>query len=233
MGYILPQTYNDICNSNGIECPKVFIETGTFKGGVPHRIMETRANRGINPLLDETFNFYYTIEIDTTICQVASYRYKMFELYGTEISNDLIHSNDRDFSWEGVGQYFNKTLTLFEGDSADVLSELLPTISEPCCFWLDAHSGAQKYGKGIDDCALFRELNVIKDHHIKTHVIAIDDAHLFGQIQYDKKTGEISCDYSDVTVERVTQEIQSIDPNYQVELHAPFNMLMLIAYINK
>lgn len=226
MGYILPSVYKSICDAMHRECPKVFVETGTFKGGVEHRILENNKSK-----LDDIFDLYYTIEIDPDICSIASYRYKMFERYGEHITRDLIHSDDKDFDWIGIGRYFNNRLTLFEGDSAEVLGELLPTISQPICFWLDAHSGAQKYGKGADDVALFRELDIIKKYWIPGSIIAIDDITLFGNIQYDKKTGLPVCDYSHVTIDSVCDRIKNIDINNQIEIIAPFNMPMLIAYI--
>ncbi len=226
MGYITPEVYKGICHSYNIECPKLLIKTGTFKGGICHRILEEN-----NSELDLTFTKYYTIELDEKICRIASYRYRMFERYGNQITKDLIHSDDEDFSFEGIGQYFNSRLTLFQGDSAEVLSELLSTISQRCAFWLDAHSGAQKYARGIDDCALLRELDAIKSHEIKDHLIAIDDVHLFGQIQYDKKTGEISCDYSEITLDVVEDKIREINPEYKIGVYAPFHMPMIIAYV--
>lgn len=224
MGYITPKIYLDFCQYNDVKCPKVFVETGTYKGGVPHRVLENNKSQ-----LDDIFDKYYTIEIDPVICRVASYRYKMFERYGENITKDLIHSDDQDFGWVGIGQYFNSRLTLFEGDSAEVLSELLPTIDRRICFWLDAHSGAQKYGRGIDDVALFRELDVIQKHWIPGSIIAIDDVHLFGTIQYDKKTGAIACDYSNVKMGDVVDRLQAIDINLKVSQIAPFQMPMLIA----
>lgn len=223
MGYILPKDYKSICDSLNRDCPKVLCETGTYLGGITHRILESNKSK-----LDDTFDLYYTIEIDPVICSIASYRYKMFEKYGEYITRDLIHSNDRDFDWIGIGQYFKNRLTLFEGDSAEVLDEILPTISQSICFWLDAHSGAQKYGRGKDDVALFRELDVIKKYWIPGSVIAIDDVHLFGTIQYDKKTGMPSCDYSSITLDSVKDKLYEIDNSFLIEVISPYNMPLLI-----
>ena len=75
---------------------------------------------------------------------------------------------------------------------------------------------------------LLTELDHIKNHHIKGHVIAIDDAHLFGKKQYDK-TGNIVCDYSHVTFDVVKQKILEIDQSYDVGLYAPYDMQMVLA----
>ena len=44
MGYILPEIYKSIVQDANKQLPKVFIETGTYKGGVPHQIIEKTQN---------------------------------------------------------------------------------------------------------------------------------------------------------------------------------------------
>ena len=82
MGYILPEIYQSICHENNLELPKIFIETGTFKGGIPHRMLETYGTF-------DPFEKIYTIEIDEDICKVASKRYKLFEKYFYPSSDPL------------------------------------------------------------------------------------------------------------------------------------------------
>ena len=72
MGYIKPEIYQSICVDMNKEVPKVFIETGTFKGGVPLRMLED--NGTLNP-----FEKIYTIELGYDICKIASRRYKLLE----------------------------------------------------------------------------------------------------------------------------------------------------------
>ena len=71
MGYILPVIYHSISSDHKQDTPKVFVETGTFMGGIPHRMLETNGN--FNP-----FDKLYTIELGEEICKVASNRYKLF-----------------------------------------------------------------------------------------------------------------------------------------------------------
>ena len=146
-----------------------------------------------------------------------------------------MHSDAYDKEWNSDrrrGYYFDNRLQLYNGDSSHTLRKVLASIKERCCFWLDAHSGAQKYARGKVDVPLFEELWAIGEHHIKNHIIAIDDAHLFGKIQKNK-TGHVICDYSEVTLEKVTEKIKEINPKYDVGIYAPYEMPMLIAYVIK
>ena len=220
MGYIKPEIYQSICVDMNKEVPKVFIETGTFKGGVPLRMLED--NGTLNP-----FEKIYTIELGYDICKIASRRYKLLEQGPVE--KHILHTDEMDetFTSNSWQEYFNGKLTLCHGDSAHELKNVLSHIDEPCCFWLDAHGGDIKYAS-TDEVPLLKELEIIKSHHIKNHVIAIDDAHLFGKIQYDKN-GNIVCDYSNVSLEVIKEKILEINPSYDVGVYAPYQMEMLLA----
>ena len=128
MGYILPEIYESLCYDAKIECPKIFIETGTFKGGVPHRIMQTNCEKGIEPILSEFFDMYYTIEIDSNICAIASNRYQLFEKYGAHTTHSQMHTDEMDVLWQGYDTYFNNRLRLEEGDSAERMRKILGAI---------------------------------------------------------------------------------------------------------
>jgi len=222
MGYILPEVYQSICESNDKPMPKIFIETGTYKGGVAHQIIERTKK------LDECFNDYYTIELSEDICKCASRRYKYIEEYDFDPPFDKLHTDEMDQGFNKSQSYFDDRLTLINGDSAVELKNILDTLDEPACFWLDAHSGAQQYAKGNQDVPLLTELDHIKNHHIKNHIIAIDDAHLFGKVQSDKQ-GNVVCDYSNVTFDVVKDKLLEINPSYDVGLYAPYDMQMILA----
>ena len=224
MGYLLPEIYQSICSEHDVKLPKTFIETGTFMGGVPHRVMETYGD-----LI--TFDEWFTIELGEEICQVASKRYKLFEEYNFDTSKFNPHTDEKDLSFKDEGYFFKNKLKLICGDSSQRLKSILLEIDNSICFWLDAHSGPSKYSRGDDDVPLLKELDVISNHHIKNHIIAIDDAHMFGKKQFDSK-GNIICDYTDVTYERVKEKILSINTNYDVGIYNPYNMEMVLAIVN-
>ena len=225
MGYILPEIYQSLSLDFNQETPRVFIETGTFMGGVPHRMLET--NGDLNP-----FEKIHTIELGEEICKVASHRYRLFEKHDGDLSKFNFHVNEKDDSFNGSEYYFDNKLHLICGDSSAQLEILLSEIDEPVCFWLDAHAGASKYARGDDDVPLLKELNVISKHHIKSHIIGIDDAHMFGEVQRDTN-GKINCDYTDVTYERVKENILNINSNYDVGIYEPYDMKMVLAIVNE
>lgn len=103
----------------------------------------------------------------------------------------------RIISIEARKQYFdfcvekfkdNPEVTIVLGESKDVLTEVLSTIEEPVTFWLDAHYCGDININGIQirsfegDCPLLRELEIIGQHHIKTHNILIDDLRIYGHM---------------------------------------------------
>jgi hypothetical protein len=101
-------------------------------------------------------------------------------------------------------------VTILQGDSGEVLSRLLATLSEPCLFWLDAHhsSGATfKTGKGTVLTPIVSELEQILSHPMaQDHVILIDDAREF--------TGEN--DYP--TIGGLQELVPRMKPEFIVEL---------------
>ena len=238
MGYILPDIYWLFCHGHDetsctrnlycagcLQMPKIFIETGTYMGGVPHRMLETYGN--FNP-----FDKLYTIELGEDLCKVASKRYKLYTEYKGDLSKFNFHANALDESFSGSEYYFDNKLKLICGDSSEMLEGVLSELDEPACFWLDAHAGSSKYARGDCDVPLLKELAVIANHHIKNHIIAIDDAHMFGIQQLDSN-GNVMCDYTDVPYERVKEKILSINKNYDVGIYKPYDMEMVLAIVNE
>jgi site-specific DNA-cytosine methylase len=62
----------------------------------------------------------------------------------------------------------NPDIHLLLGDTVKVLGVLLRYIEEPVTFWLDAHKGNGK-------SPLLQELEIIRNHPVKTHTLLIDD----------------------------------------------------------
>ena len=72
-----------------------------------------------------------------------------------------------------------KNVTLFQGDSAERLPELLQEIYKPALFWLDGHYSSGVTASAKTHTPISTELEAILRHPIKQHVILIDDAHCF------------------------------------------------------
>jgi len=90
----------------------------------------------------------------------------------------------------------NPNVHLILGDSGVALEGLLKTIDEPVTFWLDGH-------KGAESTPLLKELEAIKNHPIKNHIILIDDLRDWKMKYHGFNTGslipilkEINADYT-------------------------------------
>ena len=101
---------------------------------------------------------------------------------------------------------FQAEINLYLGDSATALKEILNKVDEPSTFWLDGHGGYPGAGSGIKNCPLYEELDAIKNHHIKNHIIMIDDLRII-------KNG--SWGTSDVNLEGVMNKLKEINPSYE------------------
>ena len=73
----------------------------------------------------------------------------------------------------------NTNISILEGDSSIVLTEICPTLEMPVFFWLDGHYSSDDTGKGEKDCPLLEEVKAIYDLCKQPCVIAIDDVRLF------------------------------------------------------
>lgn len=94
----------------------------------------------------------------------------------------------------------NIYVTLFLGDSALALNEILKDINEPVTFWLDAHYSGGVTQKGENLSSLLDELKTISKHRIKTHTILIDDVNYFNEFGF--------------TTDQVKNEIKNINEKY-------------------
>jgi hypothetical protein len=67
---------------------------------------------------------------------------------------------------------------LLNGDSAQLMPQVLADIAAPSLFWLDAHYSGGLTGRAATDTPIWKELEVVFAHPFR-HVILIDDAHCF------------------------------------------------------
>jgi hypothetical protein len=111
-----------------------------------------------------------------------------------------------------IGDRKDLSINLHLGDSAKLLSEILSDINTQATFWLDGHGGYGEAGAGEKNCPLYEELDIIKKHHIKNHIIMIDDLRIIrGTHGGDRSWGTTS-----VTEEGVTDKLKSINPSYEL-----------------
>jgi hypothetical protein len=115
-----------------------------------------------------------------------------------------IELSDKYFSISTNRFSNNPNVTIVQGDSFKVLPDIISGINEPITFWLDGHHSCGDTALGEYWAPLIQELDVIKDHPIKTHTILIDDmrcweepnpTHGFYKEDIFNKLKEINSDY--------------------------------------
>lgn len=121
------------------------------------------------------------------------------QVYSIEIQPELYYEACKVFEEE----IKESKVFLYKGDSKELLNIILKKIEKPATFWLDAHL-SKNYGEKLsDNCPIIKELNIIKNHDIKTHTILIDDLNCFGAKAHDY-----------ITIEEVQNKILEINENY-------------------
>ena len=92
------------------------------------------------------------------------------EIYSIEL--DLVLAEKAKMRFRGY-----RHVHIFQGDSGQVLPEILKTISEPCLFWLDAHYSQGATAKGELETPIVQELHCILNRENGAEdVLLIDDA---------------------------------------------------------
>lgn len=109
------------------------------------------------------------------------------EIYSIELDEVLFRNAEKKF----VG-YPN--IHILQGQSGQILPEVLKDIDQPCLFWLDAHYSGGSTAKGDLDTPIIQEMECILNHkRANDHIILIDDGRCFigdngyPSLQYLKK----------------------------------------------
>ena len=68
----------------------------------------------------------------------------------------------------------NPNVSIVKGDSFLVLPSIMENVNERVTFWLDGHHSCGDTALGEHWAPLMQELDVIKNHGIKTHTIIIE-----------------------------------------------------------
>ncbi|MCH9613145.1 MAG: hypothetical protein S4CHLAM102_16510 [Chlamydiia bacterium] len=92
---------------------------------------------------------------------------------------------------------------VYFGDSSKDLWKMIKDIREPITFWLDAHVFPPVPGEL--NCPVIEELEQIKRHPIKDHIILIDDLHCCGSQAFDF-----------LTREDFVEKLYEINPDYVI-----------------
>ena len=94
------------------------------------------------------------------------------KIYSIELDNALFENAQTRFRTY-------KHIRLRQGDSGDVLPDVLREVRQPSLFWLDAHYSGGFTAKGEVETPVVKELEAVFHHAAQGHVVLIDDARCF------------------------------------------------------
>jgi hypothetical protein len=126
------------------------------------------------------FNCKTLVETGTFLGDTIWYFRDCFEhLFSIELSHDLAVRAEKRFET-------HSNVKIIEGNSADILKDLLPTLKQPSLFWLDGHYSSEFFlngeyfitARGDSNTPIEKELDTIFRTELD-HIILIDDARLF------------------------------------------------------
>ncbi len=174
------------------------------------------------------------VECTTTSDVFSKYPNSVFietgSYWGEGIDNALTAGFQRIYSIELSPKYaehcrqkfaLTPSVTIVEGDSAVAIKDILDTLDVRATFWLDGHCSLGDTAKGETMTPILQELEHIKQHHINTHTILIDDLRLFGTSEFD-----------DIPVDALITKLLEINPEYTITYengHQEYDVL--VAYI--
>jgi hypothetical protein len=131
--------------------------------------------------------------------------------YGDGVQSAL-NSNYKNITSIEISQKFydigkerfknNPNVNIVLGDSAVILGDIINKYDEQITFWLDGHFSGGDTGHGIEEFPILQELNHIKNHKNKNHIIMIDDIRCWRNYN------------SVLNFENIISFIQSINENY-------------------
>ncbi len=94
-----------------------------------------------------------------------------------ELSEMLHGRNVKDLA-------FVQNIRCHLGDSTDVLPSLLEGLNVPAVFWLDGHYSAGNTAMGPKVTPIMEELQLLRAHNIRDHIVFVDDIRGFGANGY-------------------------------------------------
>ncbi|MDH5300719.1 MAG: FkbM family methyltransferase [Gammaproteobacteria bacterium] len=149
-------------------------------------LQRVKTNSGVlNPeflvLLKKFTGIDVFIETGTFLGETTALASKIFStVHSIELSEDLYNKAKKKFNT-------NNKISIHQGESGDVLNNVLPGINKPIIFWLDAHYSEVQTAKGKKNTPIIEELLAIKNSGVKESIILIDDLRCFVDDKYVKR----------------------------------------------
>ncbi len=130
--------------------------------------------RGMIKAYARQFGCSYLVETGTFFGDTIQAMLDTFErIWSIELAPDLAAAAQRRFAT-------HKHVQIIEGDSSEVLREIVPRLDQATLFWLDGHwNGDELTAKGQTASPLLAELETVLAEPPGRHVILIDDARAF------------------------------------------------------
>jgi hypothetical protein len=114
--------------------------------------------------------------------ETGTYRGDMLERISKKTSVNEILSIELDERLAVEAQFRfrnNAKIRILQGDSGEVLANVMPELPEPALFWLDGHYSGGVTALGATTTPIFAELQAIDSGKRNSDVILIDDIRLF------------------------------------------------------
>jgi len=137
---------------------------------VPHAVKV----RNIMTLAD-IFDVDFLVETGTFRgMMIDACLHRFGQIHSVEIYRPLANDAKRRFA-----PFSN--VCIHEGDSGDILGEILRFQDQRIIFWLDGHYSGEGTGRGLEETPVLREIAAIREHRSKPNndIILIDDARCF------------------------------------------------------
>ena len=128
---------------------------------------------------------------------VEALRSSFQEVYSIELSEKFVRRARTYFR-------YCKNVNILQGDSGDVIGDLIQKVDRPTLFWLDGHWSADETARGKKSTPIMEELGHILNAKDLRHIILIDDARAFGKSE----------DYP--TMDELAEFVHSFRKNIQI-----------------
>ncbi|EKD23708.1 MAG: hypothetical protein ACD_81C00190G0009 [uncultured bacterium] len=169
----LVQNIKNIIKKTPLFKPLTYVKTALVTGQLPVKPPTQEQKKEVIFAYADIYGLTVFVETGThTGDMVESCKNKFKEIYSVELSDDFYAMASSRF----VG---DEHIHLYKGDSGEVIKEIVPLLSAPTLFWLDAHFSGGRTARGDSDTPIMQELNCILKNCKQPLCILIDDARLF------------------------------------------------------
>lgn len=127
-----------------------------------------------------TIEYYQRKYAYSTFIETGTYLGEMVNAQKKNFSKIISIELDKSLHLKAVKRFASyPNIIILQGDSSNVLPEIINDLNEPAIFWLDGHFSNGITAKGDKECPIIEELDAIFKGKNLNHVLLIDDARLF------------------------------------------------------